>query len=186
MRDRYELHKLEYQCMARVLECNGEFQAIFGRGYLPVEEYRSEDAEVVLVTSGSTVGTARPVIDDLRQKGHRVGLVKMKMFRPFPKKLARERLEGKGKILVIDRNLSPGQGGIFYQELRGALCGAASADQMYGFISGLGGADITPALIEKAIMFTIRAARPPDEPIWLGLSAWEGEDAYDKATVKIQ
>jgi pyruvate/2-oxoacid:ferredoxin oxidoreductase alpha subunit len=186
MRDRYELHKLEYQCMARVLECNEEFKAMFGRGYLPVEAYRTDDAEVVLVTSGSTVGTARPVIDALRQKGHRVGLVKMKMFRPFPKKLAREKLGGKGKILVIDRNLSPGQGGIFYQELKGALCGAVAADQMYGFISGLGGADITSALIEKAIMFTVNASLPPEEPVWLGLAAWDGEDAYDKATIKIQ
>ncbi|MGD0233281.1 MAG: hypothetical protein ABSC55_01965, partial [Syntrophorhabdales bacterium] len=136
--------------------------------------------------SGSTVGTARPVIDTLRQKGYRVGLVKMKMFRPFPKKLARSALGGKNKVLVIDRNLSPGQGGIFHQELKGALCGSEAANQMYGFISGLGGADITPALIEKAIMFTINATRPPEEPIWLGLAAWDGEDEYDKATVKIQ
>ena len=184
MRNRYELHKLENQCVAKAIECNEQFQAAFGRSYLPVEEYRCDDADVVLVTSGSTVGTARPVIDGMREKGYRVGLVKMKMFRPFPRELARRVLEGKGKVLVIDRNLSPGQGGIFHQELKGALCGR-DTQQIYGFVSGLGGTDITPALIEKAIMYTINADHPPEDAIWLGLAAWDDEDEYDRTTVKV-
>jgi len=185
MRNRYELHKLENQCVARVTACNAEFQEMFGRSYPPVESYRCQDAHVILVTSGSTVGTARPVIDAMRQKGLRVGLVKMKMFRPFPRNLVRRILDIKGKILVIDRNLSPGQGGIFCQELKWALCGTAGAEQIYSFIAGLGGADITPALIEKAILFTINAAYPPQDAIWLGLDPWENEDAYDRETIKI-
>jgi pyruvate/2-oxoacid:ferredoxin oxidoreductase alpha subunit len=185
MRDRYELHKLQSQCIAKLIECNEQFQRVFGRGYPPVEGYRSQDAEVVLVTSGSTVGTARPVIDAMRLKGFSVGLVKLKMFRPFPAKLARVALGDKQKVLVIDRNLSPGQGGIFCQELRGALCDTRAAGQMYGFISGLGGSDITPSLIEKAFMFTINARRPSEEPIWLGLDGWDSEDEYDNACIKI-
>lgn len=185
MRNRYELHKLENQCIARTIECDDAFKAVFGRSYPPIEEYRCDNADIVLVTSGSAVGTARSVIDALRLRGFRVGLVKMKMFRPFPRKLAREALEGKTKALVIDRNLSPGQGGIFHQELKGAMCGTAAVPQFYGFIAGLGGADITPDLIEKAIMFTISTDQPPEDAIWLGLSRWEGEDAYDRATIKI-
>ncbi len=185
MADRYDLHKLENQCLDKAMECNEAFHAAFGRSYPLVEEYACGDADVVLVTSGSTVGTARSVIDALRYKGHRVGLVKMKMFRPFPKKAVRQALQGKQKLLVIDRNLSPGQGGIFCQELRGALCGTFATDRIYSFIAGLGGADITPALIEKAIIYTIDAEHPPENAIWLGLAPREYEDAYDRTTIKI-
>lgn len=186
MRDRYHLHKLESQCLAKAIECNDEFQALFGRSYRPVEEYKCDDADVVVVISGSAVGTCRHVVDGLREQGHAVGMVKLKMFRPFPRELLRGSLKNKKKILVIERDISPGTGGIFCQEMRWAISGTEVANQIYGFVSGLGGADITPNLIEEAIRFTMDSDRPTRDVIWLGLSIDKDEDEYDRDAIKIR
>lgn len=186
MRDRYELHKRQSACLATAMACNEEFHSLFGRGYLPVEAYRAEDAEVVVVISGSAVGTSRYVIDNLRRQGLRVGMVKIKMFRPFPRQLILETLREKRKILVIERDISTGQGGIFCQEVKWALSGEPVAAQVYGFVSGLGGADITPRLIEEAIRYTMDADRPVQDVIWLGLSMNKEEDDYDRKAIKIR
>jgi len=186
MWDRYQLHKLENKCLNQVIECNKEFYAIFSRGYPAVEEYCCEDASVVVVASGSTVGTCRYVVDAMREKGHKVGLVKIKMFRPFPRALLRKILANKEKVLVIDRDISPGQGGIFCQEIRWALSGTGQGRRIYGFVSGLGGADITTELIEKAFRLTMNSDEPIQDVIWLGLSHDRDEDEYDRKNIKIQ
>jgi pyruvate/2-oxoacid:ferredoxin oxidoreductase alpha subunit len=122
----------------------------------------------------------------MRREGFGVGMIKIKMFRPFPRTLLLDALKDKSKVLVIERDLSPGQGGIFCQELKWALSGTPAANQTYGFVSGLGGADITPQLIEKAIRFTMDADRPIQDVIWLGLSLEKDEDDYDRNALKIQ
>jgi pyruvate/2-oxoacid:ferredoxin oxidoreductase alpha subunit len=185
LRDRYELHKQESRCLEKVIECDRAFEAVFGRSYPPVEEYGCEGADVVVMLAGSAAGTARFVVDRMKKKGLNVGLVKLKMFRPYPKELLRAALAGRKKILVIDRDISVGQCGIIYQELKWALSGLTVCDQVYGFVSGLGGADITPMLIEKAIQFTLSADRPGRDVHWLGLGRWESEDHYDRSAVKI-
>ena len=186
MLDRYHLHKLESQCLSKVIECDDAFNEIFGRSYPPVEEYLCDDAEVVVVISGSAVGTCRYVIDRMRQNGEKVGMIKLKMFRPFPVETLQKVLKDKKKILVIERDISPGQGGIFCQELRWAMSGASNAEYIYGFVSGLGGADITPDLVEKAVRFTMDTDQPVREVIWLGLTPYEDQDEYDRNTIKIQ
>jgi len=186
MLNRYYLHKRESKCVAKAIECNDAFKAVFGRGYDPVEAYRCEDAEVVVVISGSAVGTCRYVVEALRKQGYPVGMVKIKMFRPFPRELVRNALENKQKIMVIERDLSPGQGGIFCQEVKWAMSESDNAKQIYGFIAGLGGEDITPELIEKAIRFTFDSERPIQDAIWLGLSSYKDEDDYDRNTIKIR
>ena len=184
--NRYDLHKLSLKCINMAVQANDEFEAIFGRGYPLVEEYRCEDAEVVLVTVGSAVGTARQVIDELKATGLKVGLVKLKMFRPFPLEMVRKVLGSRKKVLVIERDISAGQCGIFYQELKWALYNntTSKSTAVYGFVGGLGGEDITPELIEKAIMYTIENDPPKQEAIWLGLQT-EDKDDYDRNTVKV-
>lgn len=184
--NRYDLHKLALKCLDMAVKADEEFKAIFGRSYPLVEEYRCEDAETVLVTVGSTAGTTRQVIDDLKARGHQVGLVKIKMFRPFPLAMVRKALGGRKKILVIERDISAGQCGIFYQEIKWALYNNTSGRNtpIYGFVGGLGGEDITPELIEKAIMYTIENDPPQQEAIWLGLKT-EDKDDYDRSTVKV-
>jgi len=175
MKARWLQHKACGQAVDTVLAVNKEFETLFGRGYPPVEEYRCEDAEIVVVVSGSAVGTCRGVIDKMREEGHNVGLVKLKMFRPFPRDLIRASLKGRRRIAVIERDLSVGQCGIFFQEIKWALHTHADHEftPIYGFVAGLGGLDITPALMEKAIRFTMNQDPPQQEILWLGLR--EGE-----------
>jgi len=180
--NRYDLHKLELSCLEMTDKADEEFKAIFGRSYPAVEEYKCDDADVVLVTVGSTVGTARQVIDDMKERGHKVGLVKLKMFRPFPLEKVRKALGGKKKIVVIERDISSGQCGIFCQEIKWALY--YNNTPIYGFVGGLGGEDLTPELIEKAIMYAMENDPPKQEALWLGLEKEEVDD-YDRSTIKV-
>jgi len=183
MESRYVLHKLQGKCLDAVLKADAEFKALFGRSYPPVEEYKTEDADVVVVSAGSAVGTCRYVVDRFREAGHKVGLVKIKMFRPFPRELIRKALGGKKRIAVIERDVIPGQGGVFCQEINWALSGHQSVP-VFGFVSGLGGNDITVKLIEKAMLYTMRE-EPTEEVIWLGLPEKKVSDEDDKRAIKI-
>lgn len=183
MESRYILHKLQNKCLDAVLKANQEFKALFGRSYLPVEQYKADDAELVVASAGSAVGTCRYVVDRLREAGHKVGLVKIKMFRPFPRELVRKSLAGKKKVAVIERDVIPGQGGIFCQEIKWALSGHQPVP-VYGFVSGLGGNDITIGLIEKAILYAMRE-EPTEEVIWLGLPQKKESDEDGKRAIKI-
>ena len=148
-----------------------EFARVFGRKYDVVEEYRCDDADLVLVTSGSVSSTTRFVIDKLRENGKRVGQINIRMFRPFPAERIRNALRGHGKVAVLDRNISFGQGGIFAQELKAAICNEGEKPQVLGFIAGLGGRDITPATIEEVIDTAEKLDAPEREFEWIGLNS---------------
>ena len=89
-------------------------------------------------------------------------------------------------MAVIERDLSPGQGGIFCQELKWALYGDSESPEVYGLISGLGGADITPDLITKAARFVMTSDQCPENAIWLGLPKRKNPDEYDESIITIQ
>jgi pyruvate/2-oxoacid:ferredoxin oxidoreductase alpha subunit len=146
-----------------------EFGQQFGRTYGILEPYRCEGAEVVMVTSGTVTSTSRVVIDQLRQDGIEVGLLKVKMFRPFPMEEIKRVLKGVEKIGVIDRNISFGHGGIFAQEIRSTFCNEDERPAVFGFVMGLGGRDVTPEAIEEAVGVTLDNFRPKEEVIWVGL-----------------
>jgi pyruvate/2-oxoacid:ferredoxin oxidoreductase alpha subunit len=126
-----------------------------------------EDAETVIVTAGSITSTARLVIKDLRKQGHKVGLLKLRLFRPFPREAVQQILAGKKKIAVIDRNFSLGSGGIFCQELRGALVHSLDQPWTFSYIAGVGGTDVTPEVIQKVILDVMGRTSPADAPIWI-------------------
>ena len=144
-----------------------EFKNEFGRGYGIVEPVMVEDAEIVLVTAGSITSTTRMVVRDLRKQGHKIGLLKIRLFRPFPVEAARDALKGKKKIAVIDRNISLGSGGIFCQELRAALIHSPDHPLTYSYIAGVGGTDVTPEVIQKIAFDAISRKDPTDAPIWI-------------------
>jgi len=126
-----------------------------------------EDAEVVLVTAGSITSTARVAIKTLREKGCRVGLLKLRLFRPFPVEAIQQALIGKKKIAVIDRNISLGSGGIFCQELRAALVHSPDHPLTFSYIAGIGGTDVTPEIIQKIAFDVESRTESTDEPIWI-------------------
>jgi pyruvate/2-oxoacid:ferredoxin oxidoreductase alpha subunit len=98
-----------------------EFRKLFGRGYGAIESFLTGDADVILVTEGSMTSTARLAVKNLRRQGHKIGLLKLRLFRPFPASAIQRALAGKKKIAVIERTVSLGGGGIFCQELKAAL-----------------------------------------------------------------
>ena len=150
----------------------------FGRRYGAIERYRTDGAECVLVTSGTLTSTARHVVNERRARGERVGLVKVKMFRPFPTALLRESLAGVPNVAVLDRNISPGHGGIFAEELRAALYDlpAGRRPRVDGYVVGLGGRDVTPATIDDCIDRTLGA--PVADAATRGRGAGAREDIW--------
>ena len=148
-----------------------DWEAITGRRYGAVEAYRIEDADLLLVTSGTITSTARHVVDERRADGEKVGLIKVKMFRPFPTDELRALLGGVDRVAVLDRNISPGHGGIFAEEIRAALYDVPPEDRpnLFGYVLGLGGRDVTPAVIDDIIDNTRSKARPEREDLWVGV-----------------
>jgi pyruvate/2-oxoacid:ferredoxin oxidoreductase alpha subunit len=125
------------------------------------------DADVVIVTAGSITSTARVAIRSLRQDGYKVGLLKIRLFRPFPREALCDALLGKKKVGVIDRNISMGCGGIFCQELRGAISGMPSRPLIYSYIAGIGGTDVDVATIRKVAFDVMKRTERTDEAIWI-------------------
>jgi pyruvate/2-oxoacid:ferredoxin oxidoreductase alpha subunit len=148
-------------------QVGADFGKAFGRAYDVVEKYRMDDAELVLLASGSIVGTSRVVVDELRAEGHRVGLLKMRMFRPFPFDAVRAALAAAKKVAVIDRNISFGHGGIFASEVKAALYGGPCQPIIYPFIIGLGGRDVTPQSIRSVFQYTLDHDAPTEQIIWM-------------------
>lgn len=149
-----------------------EWERLTGRRYGAIEAYRAHDADLLLVTSGTITSTARAVVDQRRERGEAVGLVKVKMFRPFPTAALRDALAGVARVAVLDRNVSVGHGGIFAEELRSALYDLPPDDrpELRGYVLGLGGRDVTPAVID-GIIDEVRAGRPAGrEDLWVGVN----------------
>jgi pyruvate/2-oxoacid:ferredoxin oxidoreductase alpha subunit len=122
-----------------------------GRSWGVIERYRCEGASTVVVTMGSMCGTARDAIDLLRDAGQAVGLVKVRLFRPLPVAALREALAGVDDVIVLDRNYSPGHGGILHQELRAALYGCNDAPRIHGLLAGVGGVNVPPNKIVEFV-----------------------------------
>lgn len=166
---RYKIQKAMEGAVEVARQVDREFGEVFGRSYGLVEKYHLEDAEVVLVTSATITSTARVVVDELRQEGHKIGLLKMRLFRPFPAEDVREALAGVSKVAVIDRNISFGHGGIFAEEIKSALYNGSHRPPIFGFIIGLGGRDVTPASIRGIAEYTFEHDAPETEIIWRGV-----------------
>jgi pyruvate/2-oxoacid:ferredoxin oxidoreductase alpha subunit len=152
-------------------ELDADWGVLTGRRWGAIESYQAEDAELLLVTSGTITSTARDVVDRRRADGEKVGLVKIKMFRPFPTAAIRAALAGARRVAVLDRNVSPGHGGIFAEEIRSALYDVPPDDRpwLHGYVLGLGGRDVTPATIDEIIDRTWAVDAPPREDLWVGV-----------------
>jgi pyruvate/2-oxoacid:ferredoxin oxidoreductase alpha subunit len=171
MEMRLDLHEALGRAHEAFAEIERDWEKRTGRRYGALEPYRTEDAELLLVTSGTVTSTARTVVDRRRADGERIGLLKVKMFRPFPTAALRALLSGVPRVAVLDRNLSPGRGGIFAEEIRAALYDVAPDDRprLFGYVLGLGGRDVTPETIDEVIERTRAAERPEREDIWVGV-----------------
>ena len=169
MEFQYNHHEAMEQSKKVIAETCGEFEKIFGRKYGLLEEYRMEDSEYVMVTSGTISKTSRIVVDELREKGVKIGILRVRTFRPFPGEEIAAALAGKKKAFVIDRNISYGKSGIFYDEIKGALYNKGMNLPLFGFVIGLGGRDVTPAHLHEIVDYGMKHDRPTEEIIWMGV-----------------
>jgi len=145
-----------------------EFYGRFGRRYGLVEPYRCEGADIVFVVVGTAAATARVAIDSLREEGEKVGLLRLRMFRPFPAAAFKTGLSGAKKVIVLDRNCSFGAGGIFAQELKAALYGP-DVPKLYSYVAGMGGRDITVDTIRALYATTRDRDEPANGSLWIGV-----------------
>jgi len=132
----------------RVLEVAAEFEREFGRRYGLFEEYRMDDAEYATIILGSTAGTAKVAIDDLRQAGVKAGMIKVRVFRPFPYEEIADAISECRTVAVLDRSdgLSA-RGGPVFGEVRNAICDRAKKPITVNYVYGLGGRDINVEMI---------------------------------------
>jgi pyruvate/2-oxoacid:ferredoxin oxidoreductase alpha subunit len=151
-------------------EAIDEFEKVFGRrpdGALATE--RTEDAEVVLIACNTMARTLSRVVTARRQQGQKVGMVKAKMFRPFPREELRKAIGSSRRVGVLDRNHSPGSGGIFWQEIAVSLRENPEV-LLQDYLVGLGGGDVTPKIIEE-ILDDLVGRHKAEEPIWKEVAA---------------
>lgn len=166
---RYKLHEDMEGAIAVAKQVDDEFAEVFGRTYGLVEPYCLEDADIVLVTSGTISSTARVVVDEHRTKGVRVGALKVRVFRPFPYDEVRKWLRQAQKVAVIDRNISLGDSGIFALQVKASLFELDERPAVFGFIAGLGGKDVAPNTISKIIHYVNDHEVAEDRTIWMGI-----------------
>jgi pyruvate/2-oxoacid:ferredoxin oxidoreductase alpha subunit len=155
-------------CVPDVLNSiEDDYEQMFLRRYGAVEAIACEDADVVLAVSGSMAGTCRQLIENLRHAGTKAGMLKMRLFRPFPGDAVRKMLQDVPKVAVVDRNCSLGAGGIFAQEIRSELCNLAKRPDVYSYIAGLGGRDVSLTELEGICRQTLESDAPPHGSVWL-------------------
>ncbi|MEW8289507.1 MAG: transketolase C-terminal domain-containing protein [Candidatus Thiodiazotropha endolucinida] len=139
---RYLAHHKQMQALELIPEIAEEFKTIFGRdsGGL-ISNYRTEDAETIIVTLGSVIGTIADVIDTMRDAGHKIGAISLRCYRPFPKELLRNALLECQRVVVFEKCLAVGMGGIVANNVRMSTRGLSTP--VYTVIGGLGGRPIT-------------------------------------------
>jgi len=147
---------------ALAAEADREWAALTGRSWGVVERYRCEGARTAIVTMGSMCGTAREAVDLMRDAGQPVGLVKLRLFRPLPVQALREALADIAELIVLDRNHSPGCGGILHQELRAALYGTSVQPRIHGLLAGVGGVNVSPDKIVEFVHQTAQREALPE------------------------
>jgi pyruvate/2-oxoacid:ferredoxin oxidoreductase alpha subunit len=169
--DMFYRHRQDVEAaMGRVPELAAEADRAWaertGRSHGVVERYRCDGASTVIVSLGSMCGTAREAVDAMRELGLPVGLLKLRLFRPLPVQALRAALAGTADIVVLDRNHSPGCGGVLHQELRAALYGMANAPRVHGYLAGVGGVNVSPDRIAAFVQQALQGQAAP-ESVWV-------------------
>ena len=139
---RYKIQKAMIKSIGLIKKVGREYGDITGRQYGLIEKYKTDGARQIVITSGAMAETAKDAIDVLRKKNKKVGLVRVRTFRPFPKEDIKNAIGKVEAVAVIDRNISLGNEGIFFQEIKSSLYNEKGHPPIYGFIAGLGGRDV--------------------------------------------
>ena len=166
---RYKMHRDSLASIDAYREICRQFEEIFGRTYQAIEEEETEEAEIIVVTAGTITSVTRLALAELRSRGIKAGLMKLRLFRPAPRDIWRRVLGRAQKVVVIDRNMSIGSGGIFASEIQAALYGLDRPPEIFQVVAGLGGRDVTPEDIIGMVETAMSRDEPQSAPLFWGL-----------------
>jgi pyruvate/2-oxoacid:ferredoxin oxidoreductase alpha subunit len=166
---RYKMHHDCVEALGRYQAICGEFEDRFGRPYDVVETVSCDDADVILATAGTITSVARLAVEELRSRGHKVGLMKIRMFRPVPAEVWRTVLGRAAKVIVVDRNVSMGAGGAFASEVQAALYPLDRRPVVFPAVAGLGGRDVRPEDVIGMFEYAMNHDRPQAPTLFWGL-----------------
>lgn len=165
---RSDLDEAMRQVPAVLDEHRARFKDIFGREVRgALTAYRTEDADHIFIASGTISITLRDIVDEWRDKGEKVGMVRVKQFRPFPCEQLVKLCRGASRIAVLDRNYSAGTGGIFWQEVKACMQGQGE-QMIQGYLVGVGGGDVVPETIRE-VVDDLGQRNAVASPIWKGI-----------------
>lgn len=177
LQDYYMEHKKQVDdaiqsSKSEILKVAEEFKKEFGYEYGLIDSYMMEDAEVAIVALNSTAGTSKYVVNMLRQEGIKAGLLKIRVFRPFPADEIREALKNVKAVAVLDRSSSYGTAGPLFLDIRSAMYEADSKPFITNYIYGLGGRDIgidELRSIYEGLISSIKEGKPARTYNWIGV-----------------
>jgi pyruvate ferredoxin oxidoreductase alpha subunit len=173
MEFRYSIQRAMEGAKTRIREVFTQLGELTGRdqGGL-VEAYRTEGAEVVLMAMGSVAGTIKEVVDALREEGQKVGLVRIRCYRPFPHEEIWSAVRGAKVVAVLDANVSMGSEGAVSMDLKAKFYGRPGAPKVFPCIAGLGGREVAPEVVREIIRRALEGDEAEDgswQPYWAGL-----------------
>ena len=162
---RWEIQHSMESAMTVLEEARDEFEKIFGRRPAgALETFETEDADTIFIACNTMARTLRNVVIERRKNGEKIGMIRSKLFRPFPRKELLEAIGPAKRVAVLDRNHSPGSGGIFWQEVAATL--SHDPDMLLqDYLVGLGGGDVTPENI-NAIIDDMSERTTASDPEW--------------------
>ena len=170
---RYARHNDTQAALETWQKASGEYAKVFGRTCPPLQTYKTEDADTILVVAGSAAGTLRLAADQLREQGYAAGVMRLALLRPFPAELIAQAAASAKRMIVVERGVSNGMGGIIGQEIKAGLYERRNGLEVRSLFAGLGGKDIVPEEIAaevKAILTGDKDNKTPgDDSIWTGL-----------------
>jgi len=174
MEFKYMMHRAMNCAKNKVVKIVDEFNEMCGRhhGGL-IQEYRTDDAKICMLAMGSIVGTIKVAIDEMRAEGIKVGLVKVRFYRPFPADELIKAVKNAQCIAVIDRDVSVGAGGALSADVKAALCNLSDRPLVLGCLAGIGGREITKSTVRSIVANAQRAidtGRVEETDEWIGLN----------------
>jgi pyruvate/2-oxoacid:ferredoxin oxidoreductase alpha subunit len=170
---RHQVAEAMDRVLPKLREVESEYARAVGRDLGgPLVGHRTEDADAVLLTLGTTSTTARGVVDELRAEGQKVGMAKLRVFRPFPVEAVRQLARDVGRLGVVDRSFTFGGLGPAASEVRSALYGVPSPPSITSFLLGIGGRDVGPKDLRRVFQALLTSESPG--PRWMDLEPAEG------------
>lgn len=173
--DYFELRYLIQDAMDKakglINDIHQEFGDLFGRYYDTLETFEIEDAEMVLIAYSTMAQTVEHTVKQLRAAGRKVGMIRVRMLRPFPVERLVELIKPDVKYVVLDRNICFGVGGIFAQEIRNALYRFPAKPKIFDVVIGLGGRDVTPEVVTGVVDKYEKLETVDQDFYWEGLKS---------------